>query len=304
MKMVRYLAFVMVALLLVGCGAVGREGHLLLQINPQTEARTILPAIPMTCASYHIVLTMGATVKTYDAPGNINVELVPGTWSIVVTGKNGDGTAIGEGTGSATVAIETPAIANVTVTPYTGSGTYAMTMKWAEKVPAGAWSAEGSVGGVPSTWGAPVITGHIESVLTGSVAAGYYTILGLVKDGVTIQYGFADVLRIVQGNPTTGSIDFRTGGALQINITPDMNDPLIVTVAGFVERIPVGTNVTLTASSPGAATFTWFYNGQLWDSDNIADYGAASVGFRHLACIAYSADGHRAGSWTAWGEAY
>jgi hypothetical protein len=321
-KAIRILGLAALVLIMaLGCSGVvpgGSGGRLAIKVIPATADRTLTPPISMTCTSYHVACTaVGETEQDFDVTGNTTVSLAPDTWTVTVTGKNAQSAAIGSGSNTAVVTLGGSVTCNVTVTPYTGAGNYALEMKWnAVALPFNTWTVTSTLGGSPLVW-TVAHDGYYDATASGSVPAGYKTLIAQVNNGTfdplypsttgTVQ-GWVDVVRVVQDQTTTGSVNFLTSGQVIVGITQDMHNPIVVTMSGLPPTGPVTVNVpvSLSATATGATTlpvvYTWYCDGwPLTATGNTCTWTPTAVAAHYdIACTAYSADGSQGGCDTKW----
>ena len=278
------------------------------------EAKLMVPGIDMTTSNYVITGAgpNGAAFSKTTTGGSLSMPgLVYGAWSIAVDGQNAAGTVITHGAATVTVVAGTTQSVSVAVAPIAGPGTLGLTLTWVASsvdIP----SIQSQL--VPST-GSPIdlafsITTPGKATYTSStVMNGYYTLVVKLLDNGQLVMGAVDVVRIVKGQTTTGSVDFtqvNTGtGLISVNITPTMNDPITVTMSGQQAELGVGAPETVTASVPsglGAATYVWYLNGVSKSTGATFTFNNSSSplspGTYRLDVAAFTANGTRGGSAT------
>jgi hypothetical protein len=127
-------------------------------------------------------------------------------------------------------------------------------------------------------------------------------------DGSTLVAGAVEVAWIVAGQTTTGTFNFSQigKGGIQVNITPQMANPLSVAISGVQAVIGTGLGATATGATTGYTgnvTYVWYLNGlSVGTGASFAFNSAASPlvpGNYRLDVAAFSADGTRAGSATS-----
>lgn len=287
-------------------------GSLKVSFNDQVS-RSLLPGISMDPTSYDLVGS-GPDGATFSQTANAGtsptiVDLAFGEWTVTATAKNSDGTPIGQGSGTATVVSNSSADLSITVTPYEGFGSLSLDVTW----PA-----------------AQVQTAQIESTLTPSsgssrdllfsvngaagdasfnaddVATGYHTLVLKLLDNGHLAIGAVEVVRIVKGQTTSGSFTFtnvnQASGGLEIHITPEMDDPLEVSISGSLATKTVSQSIPLSAAVnnySGNVTYVWYVNGTAIDTGaSFAFDDSWAQGYYRIDVTAFSADGKRAGSAT------
>jgi hypothetical protein len=193
-----------------------------------------------------------------------------GAWTISADGLNAGGTVVTHGDATVSVVAGVTQTVSVSMLPVAGQGTFALTVTWpvaGVDIP----SVQSQL--VPSQ-GAPVdlvFTSPTAGQATATVASvqnGYYTLVVKLLDNTQLVMGAIDVVRIVKGQTTSGTINFpqvNTGtGSIVVNITPQMNNPVVVTMSGQAAEAGTGLPMTVNASIPaglGNATYVWYLNG-------------------------------------------
>ena len=127
-----------------------------------------------------------------------------------------------------------------------------------------------------------------------------------LKDNGLLAMGAVEMVRIVKDQITSGQFEFYEtngpGGNITISITPELNDPLAVTMGGQVAEIYLGETMTVTASVPpevGNVVYAWYINGESRATGPSYTLGSdLAVGIYRLDVTAFTADGSRAGSAT------
>ncbi len=285
------------------------RGTLILDITPTFQLSTILPNTDMTPASYDFSGSGpgGSTFNTgTDNPPVVIPGLEFGKWTVTVNAKNSSGTVIGMG--EETVTIHTGNVQNVyiPVTPVQGYGTIDLAVYWNDtdtEFP----SLQGQV--IPK-FGSPIdlsfnLGAPGEGTFTSdTIPTGYHTlVLQLLDNGILVM-GAVEVVRIVRGQTTSGLFEFyninKPGGDIEINITPEMSDPITVTMSGQEDVITEGSLMTVSASVPaevGNVTFVWYVNGESKATgESFTVGGSLPLGIYRLDVTAFSADGTQAGS--------
>src|SRR5208283_2701136 len=120
----------------------------------------------------------------------------------------------------------------------------------------------------PSTPLSFSVSGSTATYSSTTIPAGYQTLtVQLLDSGIPVM-GAVEVVRIVAGQTTSGTYAFtnvnQPGGALQVNITPAMAEPIPVSISGVPATVSVGGSMTATATvSDGTAnpTYVWYLNG-------------------------------------------
>jgi hypothetical protein len=277
-----------------------------------SAARTIVPSLDMTPAAY-VVAGSGpggaafSTTITSGTSANISL-LAAGAWTVTVDGKNAAGTFIVHGSAPAQVVTGTASTVSVTVLPIAGPGSLNLAVSWpAASVAAPSITAQL----VPSTGSPTNLTfsapsNGSSSYSGGGILNGYYTLIIQLYDGATLVAGAVDVAQIVQDQTTSGTYAFtsvNSKGSIAVNITPNLLNPIAVTLGGAQATVGTGAAVTLSAAVPagtGNVTCAWYLNGAATAIG--ASYtlnGATSAltpGTYRVDVTAFTSDGLRAGS--------
>jgi hypothetical protein len=292
------------------------QGSLVVQIDPMDSgAKLMVPAIDMNIASY-VVSGTGPSSATFSTTTTGTSASMPGlavgAWSIAVDGKNSGGTVIGHGSASVQVAAGATNTASVSVLPVAGTGTLSLSVSWpSAQVAAAAIQATltpptGSA--ITLAFSAP--SGGTATYSNASLNNGYYTLTLQLMDGSAMVMGAVDVVRIVKGQTTSGTITFSAvntaKGSVTVNITPQMLNPITVTTTGQLATTGIGVPMTVAATVPGGTgnvTDVWYLNGaSIGTGASITLNAAASplaVGIYRLDVTSFTTDGMRAGSATA-----
>ena len=305
-------AFVILILILASCTTINEnKATLVLSIDSPFQAKTLLPDVDMTPVDYDISGTgPGSATFSFTSalPPVMASNLEPGVWNIAVNAKNAAGSVIAMGEQYITLYPGQSSTLNITVSPVEGYGTVDLTMNWS---PDDTWDPSITAQLVPDT-GSPidlefVIPAEGTATFTGSdIPTGYHTLVVQLLDGGTLSMGAVEVVRVIDGQTTSGTFDFYdinlAEASIQVNITPVMNDPISVTMSGQIDEFGVGGFMTVEASVPpetGNVTYVWYINGDALATG--ASYTTPSdliVGVYRLDVISFTADGSRAGSAT------
>ena len=289
----------------------GKGGVLTVSINNNINARTLVPAIDMTAASFTVTGTGPGTATfsqtTSGAPVTLD-GLAFGDWSVTVNALNSAGTTIGSGQATVTVHTGQTSTVNITVVPLTGNGTLGLSVTWtASQVESASVLASLTPPVGPVTPLSFSVTGSQATCSSTTIPSGYQTLtVQLLDNGIPVM-GAVEVVRIVAGQATTGSYAFtnvnQPGGRVQVNITPEMAEPITVSISGVAATVSVGGSMTATASvGDGTAnpTYVWYLNGLSVGTGPTYVLGSTvGAGWYRLDVTAYAAGGTRAGSATA-----
>ncbi len=277
-------------------------------------SRSILPGISMNPVSYDLEGT-GPDGRTFSQSvstgGTVTVtNLAFGPWSVIATACNSDGTAIGQGNGSVTLLSNASVSLAITVRPYDGFGTLNLNVSWP--------AAQVQTAQVQSTLTpysgssrdlAFVVNGSAgtASVSASDVATGYHTLILRLLDNGHLAIGAVEVVRIVAAQTTSGTLAFsnvnQATGELEINMTPEMGEPLDVSMSGSAATKPQNQSLALTAAVSNYSdnvTYVWYVNGSPRNTGATFSFDSSwAQGYYRIDVTAFTADGRRAGSATA-----
>lgn len=311
---------VIVALALVACGAGERTtGRIDVRLGA-SYAKTIEPPISLVCAEYVLTgdgpgaETFGPVTVTGDTTFD---RLVPGSWTVTAVGQNAEHDAIGEGSGTVTVVIGQSRSLSITVTEYASpDGSYRLDLSWEpDIVDFPVWT--GSLKDAAAVVTAQAFTTDeiactATSTTTGLHPGWYANVVRLFDaptglDGTEVlSTGFAEAVRIAAGRETYGDVELHAVqgyGELEINLTPDFLDPLVLTPTPSWGSATVysGQANVFAVTADRAATFVWYLRGTQVAVGDSFDLDAAplTLGERYrLDVIGFSVDGKHAGSGT------
>lgn len=285
-----------------------KGASLVIQID-SASVKTLVPPISMSPSSYQVSGSGpdGATFSMTTSETQVAVaDLAFGDWTITVDAKNEQGTVIGRGQSGIQLQSGAAQSVSIRVVPLDGTGTLQLDVSWtasdvqAPSVTAQLTPSSGSAISLSFTLGAGSATCTRSSIPTG-----YYTLDLQLRDNGTMVMGAVEIVRIVKDQTTAGTFAFteinqEAGSSVQVNITPEMQDPIPVTLSGQAPEILAGGTMTVTASVPaevGNVVYTWYLNSQ--SKATGASYTVGSgldAGFYRLDVTTFSAAGTRAGS--------
>ena len=300
------------AFVLAGCSspiAADRGG---LSIAFATDlARTLSPGVSMVATSYTVTGAgpNGAAFSASSTGEAVNSgSLAFGAWTVVVNALNASGTLIGTGTATAQVVTGTTTAVTVNVSPVAGTGTLSLAVSWpaaqvqTPAINASLTPAQGSAQSLGFE-----LSGSSASYMSPALGAGYYTLAFTLNDNAKPVAGAVEVVRIVAGEATSGTYAFTNvnapGGAIAVNINANLQNPLLVDIAGGSATMSATSTQTLSASVSnysGNVTYVWYVNGvSVATGTSFTFGGGLVVGYNYRVDVAaYSADGSRAGSST------
>jgi|GEM_PF-1761596 len=290
----------------------GARGSLTVSMN-DAVSRSILPGISMNPASYDLVGAgpNGASFSQSVTGGNSLTlsDLAFGAWTVTVTAKNGSGTPIGQGNGTVTVMSNASASLSITVRPYDGFGTLALNVSWpaaqvqTAQIQSTLTPANGTARDLAFTVNGSAGT---ASLTASDVATGYHTLVLKLLDNGHLAIGAVEVVRIVKDQTSSGTLAFtnvnQSTGTLEVNVTPEMSDPLEVSISGSAATKPANKSLSLSAvvsNYSDNVTYVWYVNGDAKATGASYSFDDSwAKGFYRIDVTAYSADGKRAGSTT------
>ena len=287
-------------------------GSLYVSLTNNINTRTLAPPIDMTAATYTVTGT-GPNGASFTATSTgdpvTKTGLVVGIWTIAVSASNSTADSIGFGSADATVTTGATTDVTVNVIPISGTGTLDLAASWPAAdvpLPTIAASLTPVLGAVqPLTF---VISGATASYTNASVPNGYYTLaFSLLSNGVKVG-GAAETVRIVTGQTTSGTYAFTNvnnpGGTLTVTINTNLQNPLLVDLAGGQATMSEGSTQTITASVSnysGSLVYAWYVNGAVQSAATTSSFTFGSgigTGYYQIDAVAYTADGTQAGSAT------
>lgn len=290
-----------------GGTSTGTSGSLYVTIN-DSLVRTLNPGTSMEASSY--VLTgrgpEDAEFTTETTGGPVEIPgLKIGSWTVTVEAMNDTDVLIANGSSATSVSAGKTSSLNIMVRPLEGHGTLDVTVNWnVADVAAPAIVAQL----IPATGAAVDLTFTIGSgtatCVRADVPTGYHTLSIQLLDGGTSVMGAIEVARIAADQTTTGVFDFLdinpASGGVDVDVTPELGDPLQVTITGAETLVALGSSMTVTAGVTGYTgdvTYSWYLNGVFQErGTSFATPAGLLLGTYRLDLTAISADGQQAGS--------
>lgn len=286
------------------------EGSLSISIAEKVSARTILPTIDMN-VDHYVVSGVGPGGATFSRTTSLELsvtvnKLAFGTWTVTVDAYNSGGVKIGSGTAEGYVHTSRTTTLYVTVAPLPGSGSLDLTVTWPALEVDGPSIAATLINkdsvAVPLDFSVTPAAGE-GTWYSDTVNTGYYGLFVQLKDNDTPVIGAVEIVRIVKGELTAGTIAFphvnKPGGTLVVNILPQMEDPIPISITGVPASFVAGSLVTATATvSDGTtgATYLWFLNSEYQtEGTDTFDLSMLPAAYYRLDIVAFTDDG-RAGS--------
>ena len=320
----RYAMVLVIGSLLVfltGCGSSADKentGAIKLNISAKNGTKSMLPDIDMTPAKYNVtgsgpdsaVFVLSITDVSVEIP-----ELAFGAWVVTVDALNADDKLIARGSGNFTVHTGETTPAEIIVTPLEGNGTLDITIQWNNEdtevplIEAQLINADEEVQDLTFTINGD---GNTATFSDTTIPAGYYILNVKLLDNNIYTMGAVEIVRIVDGETTTGNFNFneinKPGGNILINIIADMEEPIEVTMSEIPEEIAKGTTMSVISSVPDGLEnikYIWFINGE---QKHIGSSAAPSYdipvetlktgGVYRIDVVALTMDGKRGGSAT------
>jgi hypothetical protein len=298
----------------LGGGGAGEAGALTISFTPAGIAnRTILPDTDMNTAGYIVsgAGPNGASFQAETTQTSVTVnKLAFGEWSVTVEAVNAGGIIIGSGTQGTTVHTGQNSLVSVTVRPLEGYGTLDLAVNWnAEdtEVP----SLDATL--VPPAGSALVLGFEVSGGNTGvyrneMIPTGYYTLIVKLLDNEVSTMGAVEVVRIVKDGTSAGSFDFteinKPGGSISVEISPEMGEPLTVSIEGAAAELPQGGSMTVSADvaeDVGNVVYVWYLNGAWVGTGDTITLGSGLEvdSVNRLDVTAITSDGTRAGDASA-----
>jgi hypothetical protein len=308
--LVFYAVVICLAFMLMSCAI--REpdtGSLMIDVNHSMQSLTLLPGIDMTPAQYSFHGS-GPNGDNFDVDENdlpvFIYGLKAGEWTVTVNAMNADRIIIGQGRVTATVQVSNTSTVIVTVVPVDGHGTMDITLLW-NVADVESPSVSGQLvlaNGAPIELSFSIVDPGRAECVTSSIPTGYHSLsIQLFDNGVAVM-GAVEIVRIVADQTTSGLFEFydinQPSGDIAINIIPEMNDPIQVTLSGQEASIAEGGTMTVTATVPAGVDnviYNWYLNGELKETGRSYTFGNnLPLGVYRLDVTVFSADEMRAGS--------
>ncbi len=295
---------------------------LVITIGDNINARDIAPALSMTAVSYTVSgvgpsTTFGPTTVTAGTATISNLET--GSWTVTVNAYNGDTTPtlIGKGTAGATVSSAASTPVSISVLPVSGNGTLNLTVTWPAAQISGTPSIQATLSPAfsspisPSAWTVNSGTGTGTYLSTAnSVPTGYSTLVLNLLDSAGSKAWVVDTVRIIDQQTTSGTYALsnlnQAGGALVVNVTTNLQNPLTLSLAGTTSPyLANGSSETLTVTvvdslgNPvtGTVTYLWYVDGVVKQTSASNSYsytgnrGSYSNYSASIAVVAYTPSG-------------
>ena len=276
--------------------------------------RNMVPPVDMTIAGYDVSGTGpdGATFFSSFTGSSVTQRgLVFGDWTITVEGRNQEHMIVTWGTADVHIETGTTQAVDIVTSPVAGPGTLTLAATW-DSASVATPSVQSQLvpsQGLPLDLAFAIPSPGAAGYSNDSIQNGYYTLVVKLFDNGQLVMGAVDIVRIVAGQITSGTIDFtkvnRGTGTISVSISLQMSEPVQVTMNGQVPELGTGEPVTVTASVPpalGNATYVWYLNGvSVGTGSSITLNEAAnplSLGPYRLDVCAFVSSGARGGSTT------
>jgi len=260
----------------------GPGGSLVISISEQVGNRLNAFTVTGVHEAESFTQSLGSSVSSVTVS-----NLSFGEWTITVDAFNGDSppTLIGMGTDTVTVKINETVETTITVLPLGGNGAVNLTVDRTGvlenlTLQATLTSATGTV--LPIAF--PPVTGNSSTFVKTGLGAGYYTLNLRLLDTGTVVSGAAELVRIVSGQTTMGTVSFLNlmgpGGGPAVSVTVNLKNPVVVTVGRGSATATTTGRLNLKASQAGPSdtpTYTWYVNGGLPPVGSIDSGSALSL---------------------------
>jgi hypothetical protein len=294
-----------------GIGAnTGNKGSITVQLG-SSQAKSLVPTISLTCTSYSVSGTCadGSTFGPTTVSGTTTFNaLNQGAWTINVTGMNASATPIASGSATTTVVAGSTVSVSVTVAEYSGGGTLALTMDWTAAIASPSITAslqDASDNITAQSWN---IQGQGATSSMSLPHAGWYADVCQVLSSGNLVCGFAEAVRIAQGQTTSGTITLTpvvSTGSISVLLSPAMNDPLSLTCTPTPGSLAIASPTTFSVTAGGTSIVSfWYVNGVYQATGNTYTLPLTAVpvlgqNYR-LDLVSFSANGQNGGdaSWT------
>lgn len=271
--------------------------------------KTIVPGVDMLPAAY-VLSGTGPNGKSFNVTTeemSVTVsKLAFGDWTVMADAQNSGGLVVARGSTTTTLQTGETKTLDMVVTPLDGFGSLDLTVMWnADDVENPSVDADlvlhsGTTIDLPFSVTEPGNAVYFSN----TIPTGYHSLVVKLLDTGQVVMGAIEVVRIVKDQTTTGTLEFpdinAPGGIITVNITPNLQEPIPVTMSGQAASIIVGEQMTVTASVPvdvGSVVYAWYVNGDSVATGPSYPLGAGlEAGFYRLDVTAFTVDGKRAGS--------
>jgi hypothetical protein len=292
-------------------GESSEKGSLLIDVRFPTSGieTTIEGGIDMSPANYGVsgVGPGGAAFIVSQDHNPIEQTGLPfGEWTVAVDLQNSSGVFIARGESTVTIDTRTTTPVEIVVSALDGYGSLDLTVNWPPE------DTEN-----PSILSRLILsTGTSTELLFDMVApgqatyssstipSGYHTLEVQLWDRGYLLTGAIEVVRIVNEQTTSGVFNFaqvnQPEGRIAVYLTPELNDPIDVTILDQPTEVYWGEEVTVRASVPsdvGNVVYVWYLNGvPQATGSTFTITNDTDIGLYRLDVTAFTADGRRAGS--------
>lgn len=296
-------------LMLLGCRSPLQDGYgqLVVSFGFHDGARLLQPDFDLEPESY-VLVGSGPDGTEFEVTAETSPVKVPGlvfgSWTVRVYARNADRIVIAEGMGTTEVHVAHTSFLSVPVTPLEGFGSLELTVQWnSEDTDEPAIEAS-LASPLPMDLEFQINDAEDTGTWSGSgIPTGYHALtLKLLDSGVPV-IGAVEVVRIVKDQVTRGLFRFpwinKGTGELQVEITPEMEDPILVTLSGVPDELPAGGSLSADVSVPagtGEVRVDWYLNAQKVGTGDSLALAGLEPGTYRLDVIVFSEDEPRAGS--------
>jgi hypothetical protein len=284
---------------------------MILNVDPGYQTNTVVPDISMSPSDYEF---------HGDGPNgdnfNINNEQLPiyqrglesGEWTISVNVKNNSDIIIAQGTQGVSIHPGEIITCQIPIRPVLGHGILNVSVLWNEAdidLP----SLQGRLtldNGTSMAMDFGTLNPGSAQCILENIPTGYHTLIIQLLDNDVHVAGAVEVIRIIDSQTSFADFEFfnlnETDGDVSIVLTPQMDEPLNIELAGQADEILEGEIMTVTATVPGdvgPVEYIWYLNGEYKNTgDTLITENTLRPGVYRLDVAAFTSDHRRAGSLT------
>lgn len=235
-------------------------------------------------------------------------DLSPGTWRITADAVDATGTIAGTGTAEAAVSPASVSPVSLEVSPPPpASGTLALRVTW----PEGSVTKPTVTGRLTRPGGSVVelhiaLTGESEAYYeSNAIHAGNYKLSVQLRDNGRVIADSEERVHVTARSTTLSEVTFdefvSEVGDVDISITPDLDEPLVIAIQGGRESVAYGRTMQLLASVKNEGSqevsYTWYVDGAIaGHGPSLAPGDRLSPGAHRIDVLAFTSDRRRWGS--------